>query len=116
MNHQDWTPVVIHGKAAATSTTQQQQPKSSVSATASHLAKLDRSTEPSTMRVKVLTMDSVRTIQAFRAQHELTQKMLNEQLSFPPNTINALEARRVGPTGEQLRRLNSHLKTGLTLE
>lgn len=65
---------------------------------------------------KVLSRDAVATIQNYRRQNNLTQKQLDQQLSFPPNTINKLEARFISPTSTQLNTLNRVLKTGLTLE
>ena len=77
--------------------------------------KIDTATE-GTVRVKVFTTESVRQIQAWRAEQNLTQKQLDQRCAFPPNTMNGLESRRVGPTTAHLQRLNSLLKTGLSLE
>ena len=68
------------------------------------------------VRIKVFTPESVRQIQSWRAEQNLTQKQLDQRCAFPPNTLNGLESRKVGPTSSQLQRLNSLMKTGLTLE
>ncbi len=67
-------------------------------------------------KIKVFSPESVRQIQSWRAEQNLTQKQLDQRCAFPPNTMNGLESRKVGPTSAQLQRLNSLLKTGLTLE
>jgi ribosome-binding protein aMBF1 (putative translation factor) len=82
-------------------------------AIASAAAKMD---EAEHVRVKLLTPDSVRILQDYRRENSLTQKQLDQRCSFPANTVNGLESRRVGPTVGQLRDLNRLLKTGLTIE
>lgn len=68
------------------------------------------------VRVKLLSVDSVRTLQNYRREQSLTQKQLDQRCSFPVNTISNLESRRAGPTVGQLRDLNRITKLGLTLE
>lgn len=109
--HQDWTPVTIHGKAAGshsgTGIKAPQNPE------ATRLRKLEEAEAP--QRIKTFTVESVAAIQNYRREHNLTQKELDRLFSWPANTTNQLEARKVAPTQGQLRALNAQLKTGLTL-
>ena len=77
-------------------------------------SKIAEATAPG--KIKVFTSDSVRHIQDWRGQNNLTQKQLDQRCAFPANTMNGLEGRKVGPTSAQLQRLNALLKTGLSLE
>jgi hypothetical protein len=113
-DHQDWSPVVIHGKAGSGGSqksggcTRPQNPE------AARLRKLEESEAP--QRPKVLTPESVATIQTYRREHNnMTQKDFDRLFSWPANTTNLLESRRAAPTPGQLRALNAQLKTGLTL-
>ena len=111
-NHQDWTPVTIHGSVSGTASKVggsggPQNPE------AARLRKLEESDVP--QRIKTLSVESVATIQAYRREKNLTQKQLDHMFSWPANTTNLLEGRKVAPSAGQLRALNAQLKTGLTL-
>jgi ribosome-binding protein aMBF1 (putative translation factor) len=118
MDNQDWTPTVVTRSGAAAlpkggpREIRERQAGSSEAARLAKLAAADDIKKP-----KVLSRDSVTTIQNYRRQNNnLTQKQLDQLLSFPPNSVNKLEARLISPTGTQLNALNRLLKTGLTLE
>ena len=104
MDCQNWEPVVFNSKS-----------KPSVKHTQgnSSLSKIEKSDIP--IAPKLLSPESIQFIVSFRKNNNLTQKMLDQRCCFPANTINNLEARRIGPTPNQLRILNQALKTGLTL-
>lgn len=111
---QDWDFIEIgqnRGTSGTSPRTMQTVPRSP---TAQHLAKLASATEP--VKQKMLSREAVTTIVNYRRANNLTQRHLDQQLAFPPNTINRLEARNVCPTTTQLNALNRILKTGLTLE
>jgi DNA-binding transcriptional regulator YiaG len=110
MDGQDWEPLKIGG-AGSGSGAGAGGPKRS--AEAIRQAKLADADGP--VHVKVLTPDAVRTIQDYRRQNSLTQKQLDQRLSFPANTVQALESRKAGPSTKQLQVLNQLLKSGLTL-
>jgi hypothetical protein len=80
---------------------------------AARLRKLEEADGP--QRIKTLTVESVATIQVYRREKNMTQKQLDQLFSWPANTTNLLESRKVAPSAGQLRALNSQLKTGLTL-
>lgn len=107
---QDWAPVKIEKARAAAQSGggPRRNPE------AQRLAKLAAAEQPE--KVKVLTRESIATIVAYRRANNLTQRHLDQTLSFPPNTINRLEARNMTPTSTMLNALNRVLKTGLTLE
>jgi hypothetical protein len=112
-DHQDWSPIVIHGKAG-TGGASSKTSRGSQNPEAARLRKLEESEAP--QRPKVLTPESVATIQTYRREHNnMTQKDFDRLFSWPANTTNLLESRRAAPTPGQLRALNAQLKTGLTL-
>lgn len=117
MDNQDWAPTVITRSRAAAAVRggpHEIRERQAGSSEAVRLAKLAEATD--IKKPKVLSRESVVTIQNYRRQNKLTQKQLDQQLSFPPNTINKLEALLIAPTSTQLNTLNRVLKTGLTLE
>lgn len=116
MDGQDWNPVVLHNKNVAASAAARQivQNGGRVSNEAHRLAKLASATEPP--KIKYFSQESVAAVQAYRRENKLTQKQLDQMMSFPPNTMNRLEGKVASPSTGQLNALNRVLKTGLTLE
>jgi hypothetical protein len=114
MSHQDWDPVVIKKAVCEGGKCPVGGPKRS--GEGARMAKLEAAETPSAIRHKVFTAESVAAIQAYRRVNNLTQKQLDQQLSFPAGTVGSLEARRGTPAAAILGALNRLLKTGLTLE
>lgn len=114
MSHQDWLKVVIGGGRSAVSRPAVIQPRRD-GGEAARLAKLAENPDPPT-KPKLLSRESVTKIVEYRRTNKLTQKQLDQQLAFPPNTTNKLESYQIGPAPAQLNSLNRVLKTGLTLE
>jgi hypothetical protein len=81
---------------------------------AAALRKLEAAEAPA--KPRLFSVDSVRALQDFRRDKNLTQKQLDQACSFPAGTINLLEGRRVEPSRIQLQRLNNMLGRGLTLD
>lgn len=113
MQGQDWDPVTINNPRAQKSnlllnTGPRRNPE------AQRQAKLAAATDVE--KVKVLTRDSIAAIVAYRRANNLTQRHLDQQMAFPPNTINRIESRNLTPTTTQLNMMNRLLKTGLRLE
>ena len=110
MEHQNWTPVVLHGKnPSKTTSTVIQQKASGVGA---HLAKLDRE---EIGKSKVLAPESRKDLVAARLALKKTQVEIDRLCAFPPNTMRELEAGKLTPNTQQLNRLNRELKLGLKL-
>ncbi len=110
MDGQDWNPVTIKrqgggcvGDKCAV------QPRSQGGARA---AKLEAG---ETVVRKFLSAESVAAVQAYRRTQQLTQKDLDQRLSWPANTTNAIEGRRVAPTPHQLQQLTNLTRTTLKL-
>jgi hypothetical protein len=107
-HHQDWTPVVVRGAGASagagTSGARRGPPP-----TAAIFA--DGEKDGTTLRVKLLAPESVRRLQEWRREANLTQRQLDQRGSFPPGTVNKIEARSDGPSAFQLQTLN-RLVTG----
>ncbi len=112
MQGQDWDPVKINNPRAAPAA--QQGGGQRRNPEAQRQAKLAAATDIE--KIKVLTRDSIAAIVAYRRANNLTQRHLDQQLAFPPNTINRIEARNLTPTTTQLNMMNRVLKTGLRLE
>ena len=112
MDGQDWEAVRIRNQAAVR-TMNQAGAAPHASNEVAKQAKIAAAETPG--RIKTLTPEAVRTIQDYRRVNELTQKQLDQKCSFPPHTLQTLEARKTGPTPRQLQILNQLLKTGLTL-
>lgn len=118
MQDQDWMPLTITnsraGAAVPRNGPREIKERVHTSHIGAQLAKLEAAEVPT--KPKVLSRDAVATIQNYRRQNNMTQRALDQQLAFPPNTINKFEARQLTPSGTQLNALNRVLKTGLTLE
>ena len=108
---QDWDPVTIK-KSQPAAQSGGGGPKRNPEA--QRLAKLAAAEEPE--RIKVLTRESIAAIVAYRRANNLTQRHLDQMMSFPPNTINRIESRNLTPSTTMLNALNRVLKTGLRLE
>lgn len=112
MDGQDWNPTVIRGGTRSVGKPEQQSHRDPM---AGHYAKLAAADAP-LKGPRRLSTQSVAALVAWRSTNSLNQKQLDQRCSFPPNTINGLEARRLAPSPGQLQTLNRLLKTGLTLE
>ena len=109
-DHQDWEPVRLRarGGAGAAASTHRVHNEESV-----RLRKLD---DADVVRIKKFSRESVIALAKWRDENGLSQKQLDQRCSFPANTINALEARRDGPTDKQLRTLQSVTRLSLSLD
>ena len=112
MDHQNWTPVILHGKnpSKATSTGTGIRPKST--GEGAHLAKLERD---EIGKSKVLASESRKDLVAARLALKKTQVEIDRLCAFPPNTLRDLESGKLTPTTQQLNRLNREFKLGLKL-
>lgn len=115
MDGQDWNPTVIRSAAPARTVGTQQSHRDPMAGHYAKLAAADAGDAP-LKGPRRLSTQSVATLVAWRSTNSLNQKQLDQRCSFPPNTINGLEARRLAPSPGQLQALNRLLKTGLTLE
>lgn len=111
---QDWSTVQIGSSGRAHGGAGGAHPHPHRSSTTIAAAKLDATDNPA--RPKYFSIASVAEIQAYRREHELTQKQLDGRCSFPVGTLNALEGRRAPPTSRELQTLNNLLRTRLILE
>lgn len=113
MDHQDWDPVIVRKNAVSKASAV--QPKKIVERTsgeAQHSAKLDKDEIP---KPKMLAPESRTELVQRRLAEKLTQVQLDQRCSFPPHTVNALEANKRAPTSKELSVLNRVLKCGLKL-
>lgn len=109
MSHPSETPDFVLRKGSSHVSTGQRH-----NAAAAALRKIEAAEAPA--KPRLFSVDSVRALQDFRRDKNITQKQLDQACSFPSGTINLLEGRRVEPTRVQLQRLNNMLGRGLTLD
>ena len=114
MEHQDWTTTtIVNSRLQSAATKAAAAAGLKHSAITIQQAKVAASDVP--IHVKMFTPEAVRQIQDYRRLHTLTQRQLDQRLSIPAGTIQALESRRAGPSARDLRVLGTLLKMGLTL-
>jgi hypothetical protein len=102
MDHQDWTTVVVRNPAKASRQTVERKD----TAEARRLHKLD--TDEVKPVKKRLTTDSRRELTAARCAVKKSQRDVDKELAFPPNTIRDFEAGTAAPSGAQISSLHRH--------
>lgn len=110
-DHQDWEPVRLRARGGG----------GGAGAAAHHVhneegVRLRKLDEAEVVRIKKFSRESVLALAKWRGENGLSQKQLDQRCSFPANTINALEARRDGPTDKQMRTLQSVTHLSLSLD
>jgi len=111
MDGQDWNSVTLRGSGCANG-------KCAIgggprpSGEGARMAKIEAGVP---VTKKYLSPESVAAVQAYRRANTLTQKELDMRLSWPANTTNAIESRRMTPTGQQLQQLSKLMNTNLRL-
>jgi ribosome-binding protein aMBF1 (putative translation factor) len=117
MDHQNWTPLVLHKPASAIKADALRSGKKETvernSSNSQHLAKVEREDY---MKPKMLAHESRQELVKRRLAEKLTQQQLDQRCSFPPHTVRDLEANKRAPTQKELQTLNRVLKCGLRLE
>ena len=111
MDHQNWEPQVLH-KSARQSSAGKKETIPRRSSEAQHLAKVEREDY---VKPKMLTSESRQQLVQARLALKLTQQQLDQKCSFPPHTVNHLEANKRAPSTRELMILNQVLKCGLKL-
>jgi ribosome-binding protein aMBF1 (putative translation factor) len=120
MDCQNWEPVIVTRPVTRNAPRPAVGPKTIVEKdgasrnASAHAAKLEAADAP--VKPKMLSADSRKLLTASRLLLKKTQVQLNQQCAFPPNTIRALEAGHIHPTGSQLSKLNRELRINLKLE
>ena len=107
MDGQDWSPTVVRGKADAS--------KPVVKQFSSEVRAARAVEKVEVARIRYLSIDSVKALQEYRMTNKLTQVQLDQSCNFPKATVNAIEARRLTPTPQQLSALKRRVP-GITLE
>lgn len=117
MSDQDWTPVRITRSKTASSSKVVPLPQRTIQ-TRSHftpeaqqLRKIEEAEVPT--KPKQLAPTSRQEIITRRVANKWSQVELNQNCSFPINTIREIEAGRLCPSIQQLNTLNRVLKCGL---
>lgn len=121
-HHQDWDPIVVRGTSV-------RRPAGAAGTVAgggagggagagrrgpppTAVLYADGEKDGTTLRIKLLALESVRRLQEWRRETNLTQRQLDQRCSFPAGTINKIEARSDGPSVFQLQTLNRHVTGG----
>lgn len=117
MEHQNWESQVIRKSSAQLHADALRSGKKETverkSPEAQRLAKVEREEYS---KPKMLSSESRQQLVQSRLALKLTQQQLDQRCSFPPHTVNQLEANKRSPTTKELQTLNRVLKCGLRLD
>ncbi len=104
MDNQDWTVVTLKNPNRAKKEVQER--KGASNPEAQRLYKLEQAeTAPTKKR---LTKESRQDLQAARAAIKKTQRDVDKELAFPPNTLRDFEAGTTVPNNKQLSSLHRY--------
>lgn len=106
MDNQDWTTVTVKGRNAPSGPKQTVERKGAAGAEAQRLYKLDN--EETIPKKKRLTADSKAALIAARLALKKSQRDVDKDLAFPPNTLRDFEAGTTVPKGLQLSALHRY--------
>lgn len=121
-NEQQWEKVTIRRRGPAVAAGSKGKVDSSVRVAQSvgaHLAKVERNAEEGSMKSKKVTADSKTALVKARlefARGKLTQEQADAECTLPKNTIREIEASRLVPDGNVLRKISRGLRVDLKLE
>ncbi len=104
MDNQDWSVVTLRNPNKAKKEIQER--KSSGNSEAQRLYKLEQSEAAPTK--KRLTKESRQDLQVARTSIKKTQRDVDKELAFPPNTVRDFEAGTVNPNNKQLSALHRY--------
>lgn len=110
-HHQDWDPLVIRGASARRSAGTAAAGAGRRGPPPATVTYADGEADGTRLRIKLLAPESVRRLQEWRREANLTQRQLDQRCSFPAGTTNKIESRSDGPSAFQLQVLN-RLVTG----
>jgi hypothetical protein len=104
MEHQDWTTVQVKRPIRPTVA------KAAAAQLATHNSRLDGGLDGGDLKPKKrrLTMESRQALVAARTAVKKSQRDVDKELAFPPNTIRDFEAGTAGPSGAQISALHRH--------
>ncbi len=102
MEYQDWTTVVVRNPARGPRQTVERKDTTE----ARRLYKLE--TDEVKPVKKRLTAESRRDLTAARCAVKKSQRDIDKELAFPPNTIRDFEAGTAAPSGAQISSLQRH--------
>ena len=113
MEHQDWTPVVVHARRGGAGTAAKAEARPAVTAAVAQARRLENDELP---KAKTLSAASRQQMIQGRVAHGMNQVQMNQACSFPPHTIRDIEASKLHPTPSQLNTINVVLKLALKYE
>jgi hypothetical protein len=102
MDHQDWTTVTVKGRKPKPNATVERKGNPE----AQRLYKLEH--EETVPKKKRLTADSKAALVSARLAIKKSQRDVEKDLAFPPNTLRDLENGAVVPSGPQLSALHRY--------
>lgn len=105
-DHQDWQTVTLRGKKN-THGQRQIEERRPVSSDVQLFRKLDTDADVRPTK-KRLTSDSRQALSQVRIANKKTQRDVEKELAFPPNSIRDFEAGTVVPTGAQIGSLHRY--------
>ena len=111
MSHQDWEPVVIHGKNTSSHVHKSTAPQNASGT--KHLKEIAESNDIG--KLKELSSQDRQTMISMRAAKGLKQDQLAQAIAMPASVYKNIESGKAIPTQQQLSKINFYLKTNLKL-
>lgn len=121
-NEQQWEKVTIKRRETKPVAGAAGRIESTVRVTQSigaHLAKIERNAEEGVLKVKKVSAESKTALVKARLEFvrgKLTQDQADAECALPKNTIREIEAGRLVPDGNVLRKISRGLRVDLKLE
>jgi hypothetical protein len=118
-DHQDWQTVTVRTKKPATGAAGKVE--TAVRAAQSHgahVAAVERAADEGALKVKRVAPESVRALVEARlayATGKLTQEKADAACALPKHTIRDIEAGRLVPNGDHLRKISRTLRVDLRI-
>lgn len=118
-DHQDWQTVTVRGKPKPVGAAGKVETSVRVAQSyGAHAAAVERAADEGALKVKRVDPQSVRALVEARlgyARGKLTQEKADAECALPKNTIRDIEAGRLVPNGDHLRKISRTLRVDLRL-
>jgi hypothetical protein len=118
-DHQDWQTVTVRTKKpAAGAASKVETAVRAAQSHGAHAAAVERAADEGALKVKRVAPESVRALVQARlgyAAGKLTQEKADAECALPKHTIRDIEAGRLVPNGDHLRKISRILRVDLRI-
>ena len=118
-DHQDWQTVTMRSKKPAAGAAGRVENTVRAAQTyGAHAAAVERAADEGALKTKRVAPESVRALVEARlgySRGKLTQEKADAECALPKNTIRDIEAGRLVPNGDHLRKISRTLRVDLKL-